>query len=838
MKRPPGQVTLAVLFAASGGCALLHEVIWLKALGSTFGVTTMAVSAVLTAMMSGLALGGIYGGRLADHTMRPLAFFALLEAGIGLYALATPSLLQLTTFLYEWLAIQLAAGSLILTGLRFSLAVMVLFPPALMMGATLPVVIRGFTGHNNENGSNTAFFYGLNTMGAVAGTLIATFAILPLYGISGSLRLGAAGNLLIAGLTLWIFRCHRVEIEPVELPVDRRDFPPVVSTSTQQAVFLTGFAALLLEVAWTRLLTPVSGSTVHAFSLMLAAFLLGHSLGSLLIFPLLRDRWKSPFLMPALLGIAGIAAAAGPLFFHRLPGWLSNLHPWYNDEQGIFFILLFGFSVILMLPVTASTGAILPAAIRRELPDQDHTGRTIGLIAGRNTAGSLLGSLSAALLFIPWLGLQGSVMLAAAAFTLAAWLVLDRQQFPRLSRFSLLLPGILLALAGSGGSSIETAVSLDRITNRRALALAAQGEKQLFYREGKNATVAVWSRSGHKTLEINGRPNASDWPGDMLTQQMLAHLPMVHQQTAETAFVIGLGSGVTLASLARYPLQKIVCAELEDAVQDASNHFRHVNRNVLDDPRVELLNRDARDLLRTRLDQFDVMISEPSHLWIAGMANLFSLDFYRLCQRRLRPGGVFCQWLHMYQLDEVDLRTVLNTFQTAFPAVSVWYSRPGDLLLLGSMTEHSLSWAELKRLEPCWRIDELEKQGMDSAVAFSASFLISGTDLKEWLKETILIQTDDQPILEYTVPMRMLANTTLGHFFTLLAARAVESPPLVGHGPDFSASEHVSLARSLLVKSVITLAQKHVTAALTLEPQHVDAFKLQAEIIEHRRKRE
>jgi spermidine synthase len=290
--------------------------------------------------------------------------------------------------------------------------------------------------------------------------------------------------------------------------------------------------------------------------------------------------------------------------------------------------------------------------------------------------------------------------------------------------------------------------------NESEQANGSKVNKLLMYREGPTATVSVRQDGDTVSMGINGRTNASDSVYDMPTQVMLGQLPMLLAPQRRNALVIGFATGVTVGAMLQSPVESVTCVELEPTTIEGSQFFDHVNNRPLDDPRTKLIIDDARTYLRVTPERYDAIVSEPSHPWVPGVANLFTQEFFELGRQRLTEQGIFVQWVQIYQLSTESLRSVLATYQKVFPHVLVFrvggVNKGKDLLLVGSNKPVNFG--------------RLEERLMDQRVAdeLARINLQSEADVKSWfvcdegrLGPAVVgawINTDDNMHIETTVP--------------------------------------------------------------------------------------
>lgn len=737
----------------SGLTGLVYEVVWAKDLALSLGGTAAAQAVVLAAFLGGLAAGAALLGRKADEASSALGFYARVEFAVAAAALLAPLLLR---------AVGLAGAA------RFPAAFLVVFGPAFLMGASLPALTRaaGQAGGGAERA--LAGLYAANCAGAVAGTLLAAFALVPLAGLDGA-------TLAAAALSAWNgLAARRLAGAPAAAPRKVRPEPAREDADrwapgVYAVVFAAGLVSLCFEAAWTRALAMAMGPTTYSFAVMLAGFIGGLALGGWLAArPRARELAPETLLSLALLGVAASAATA-PAVISRLPFWFRLARDAASSFHGFEArkLLLAGAA---MLPLSTALGLILPAAARL-VRLSGAEGRGVGAVFAANTLGNVAGA-AAALYLLPALGLRGLLaagaavcaLLAGAAWTLepsagrgrrlaglAAGAALGLALHPQVPP----LDALLLAVGSTRGR--EGAMPHDYAAYRRA---AAQGLRLLSHEDGAEATVDVLrADAGVLALNIDGKTDASTGQ-DMHTQLLLGHVPMFLRPDARAALVVGLGSGATAGAVLSHPVSAVDVVELSPEVARASRLFEAANGRALSDPRLRLHLTDGRALLARSDRVWDVIVSEPSNPWMAGVANLFTREFYELAERRLAPGGLMVQWFHVYEMDDARMSLVLRTFRSVFPHVTVWNLLDSDIILVGSRDplEPDFPAMERRLLEPRVR----ESLGQADVVYLSSLLsLQSQTDATAAeLAGTGPLNRDRFPRLESGAPKALFARAT------------------------------------------------------------------------------
>ncbi|HBL15306.1 MAG TPA: hypothetical protein DD417_00705 [Elusimicrobia bacterium] len=660
---------IAFLFFLSGLTALAYEVLWAKYLALVLGGTALAQTGVLAAFLGGMALGYAALGKLVDRSSDPLGLYGRLELGIGALGLASP-----------WLLGHPAGLALV-------------FVSAALMGGTLPALSRALTTSLDDLEAEISRLYFLNNAGAAAGALLTGFWAIPAFGLDLSCRLAAAVNLAVGAAALLASRraCSRAAApRPAPAPGDGPDALALDARATFvlfAAAGLSGCASLAYEVAWIRLLALSLGTYVNSFTVMLAAFMAGLGLGSLLVSRLRPTAARAYRLFGyAELGIALALMLCLP-FYGGLPvlfAQLERLLPKTADTFAAVAGLNFLFCFLGSLPPAVFLGMTLPLACRAATADLGRVGRGVGLVFGLNAAGNVLGASAAGLWLLPAFGIQGVLTggLYLSALLGAAVLLCDRG-LSRQRRAALLLGiGGVVGLHGVLAPSWDKKILFS--APRRSEGADLSPHYLLRYcKDDREVTVSVLeSHQGVRALMLDGKADASTGR-DMKTQILLGELPLLRRPGAQDVLVIGLGSGVTTGSVLRHPVARVDAVELSRAVVEASAWFAEVSGEPLRDPRLRLHVADARTFVRRSAASYDVVVSEPSNLWVAGMAGLFTEEFYKDVRAHLRPGGVMAQWVHLYETDDQTVGVVLRTFAAAFPRVEFWHLSGTDALLIG-----------------------------------------------------------------------------------------------------------------------------------------------------------
>jgi spermidine synthase len=594
---------------------------------------------------------------------------------------------------------------------------------------------------------------------------------------------------------------------------------------------ISGAASMIYEVAWTRALALIIGSSTYAFSTMLVAFLTGLALGSFLFARAARRLAVTPLTFGLLQLGVGLAALLLIPVFEEMPEWF--LAAFRVSSAATFIrVVQFAISLAAMLVPTILIGGTFPCAAQVAARAPSRVGHDVGAVYSINTVGAIVGTVLGGFLLIPLLGLSATIKVAIGLnLGVAAVLCLvTGRGWTRTAGMTVAVAAWLALLliqpwdprVMSSGISIYAERFLPG-AGKWSLRQAVGGSDLLFYKDGLSATVSVHRLGASVTLRVNGKADASN-SGDMHTQLMSGHIPLLHHPAPKTVLVIGLGSGVTVGAVAQYPVAHIDAVEIEPAVAEAARFFQTENRGVLNDKRVHLAITDGRNFVQNADRAYDVIISEPSNPWIGGIGSLFSMEFYRLAARRLARDGIICQWVQGYNLFPDDLRMVVATLRTVFPHTTVWSTGPGDYLLVGSRVPLSLDYARLARLYktvPALR-EDMARAGLASPLALLADFALSEDDTTRYA-DGALLNTDDLPLLEFSAPHSIYADTVALNASMMDSFKTLEAAPGPGLTPGAldSAGVRHDLGLAYAHKGRPQRAIEEFTKALRQEPRHV-----------------
>ncbi len=789
---------MAACLVFSGLAALVYQVIWTRLLGFAFGTTTEAIGSVLAVFFGGLALGNWIAARSMRRVARPLRVYAFLELGIGLWALLSFPILRRLDLIFALVGPD--PGDLTLLATRLGAAALLLLPPTLAMGATLPVVARGLVGEDRTLGRWSAILYTANTLGAVAGAYLCGFWLVPMLGLQRSV-FGAGGvNLAVAMFVLAVGRGLRAPAETANaVEQDERS-----AAATHRGVFLalfavSGFVAIGYEIVWSKVLGIVMEGTLYAFSAVLSAYLLGIALGSLAVARFV-DRIRDLARAFALLHVAiGVAVSLGTLAVPYLPFGLKQLAAWQGGGDAMHLLFLAAAPIVL-LPA-ALFGAAFPVLIRIYTRSAARAGEGMGIATAVNTAGSIAASLLVGFLAIPTVGMDATLYALVLIDLSAALLVLFRFQSasasPRTRAIGLgwgLAALIVVAVTFSGAQADKAVAGRNVVATtfeeyRRGLAEFVAS--QVFVAEGRHSIVTVHRGALGRSLKNNGLPEAglTDAPPYLhLEEVLLGVLPYLLAASPERALVVGLGGGNTVDALRRTEVARIDVVELEAQVLQALPVVYAGRESPLADPRVSVRVNDGRnELLRGRYREsprYDVIASQPSHPWLAGAANLFTQEYFALARENLTDGGVFALWVNGFRTDPESLLAILTSFERELPGgilIDAGAGQPNQsLILLGSRRPLRVDLARARARLAAPALANLLKafslSSVEDLLARSHGSIATFARI-----DPAAANTDDDAFVEARIPRRVEEkNLDFGAIERRLAPDAPVLPPLDG----------------------------------------------------------
>jgi len=789
-------------FFFSGLAGLIYQILWLRMIDKVIGSAPFAVATVLSVFMGGLALGSWLAGRYIDRIVSRnnlLSLYGKAELAIGIYGLIFPFLIYAVKPVYILAYNSLFVHFWLYRIFTFFGCSLLLIIPTTIMGVTLPVLCRFYVEDMGHIGARTGRLYGINTIGGAAGAALCGFFLIANFGVWGSLATAVGINVLIGVLCIVMARGNRAQIsEPMEEkkvsskhkgtrvkkePEIHTEFVPVddkmIITLALWIFGISGFCSMAYEVFWTRLLGLIIGPTTYSFSLVVTTFIIGLAIGNIL-FGRLADRVKETF---RLLVITQACAACLALLVSQ---FLGNSQFFFSKLiytfQGDFSEKILIQSIVLFFILVGPTiflGATFPLVNRiyaRSLPE---IGKTVGTAYAMNTIGAILGSFVAGFVLIPLLGKENGLRITAGLQILTALLAMDYVIFRTGERVRAAVTGAVAISLGlllvinfptwnhnilSRGwyyrfDAFEryfSATSWFEAAWKGASKIAEHvaNIEVVFYGDGIGGFTTVEKSvnpigRANYTMLNSGKMDASSH-GDRLTQALSAHIPLLFHPDPQKVMVVGLASGMTAGESLYYPVKQLDVLEINDQVIKAAEIFTPWNNNCLTSPRTRMIIQDGRNHLELTNEKYDVIISEPSNPWMAGLANLFTLDYFKTVKGRLNENGIFVQWFHSYDMDWSTFAMLGRTFADVFPESMLMKTISSDYLLIGFSEKRNLDLNVADR-NIAYAKNSKNITIQDPRVIFN---LILTEDLKA-LFGAGPFHTDNWPRLEFVTPKNL-----------------------------------------------------------------------------------
>lgn len=768
------QFTLALILFLSGFCSLIYQTVWLREFRLVFGGAAPAAAAVVAVFMAGLGFGGKLFGGWVERVGRPFRFYARLEVGIALAAAASPMMLGLARSLYLKTGGTAGMGLGLATCLQLLMTALVLGLPCFLMGGTLPAAMKFAQRDDDPRRSITAFFYGINIAGAVTGAVLSTFWLLPTLGNQGALTIAVLANLAIAlaAGTISMFQ----EKEPrqpsaVNEVSEDRVAAKAPASFVLAAAFMSGFTFFVAELVWYRVSTPLLGGSVYGFGLVLCVVLAGMGIGGLLYSLILKKA------EPSIAGFTLVSAlqALAVLLPFALGDRIAHLALILNDSlRGVGLTqMAMGWAVVMgslaFFPSLLS-GIQFPLLVSLLGRGNAGVGQQLGRAYLWNTFGSITGSLLGGFVLVPLLGLTGCWVLAAVLIaTMSAaslWLQIRRRAGEvfafswsgRCALASLVVCGFFaFGVTGPTAAWMHTPIGYGRVKDNYRTAMGLETWQRDARRslvqayDGRETSVAVVGGMQYSFL-TNGKSDGSA-VSDAGTQVMLGITGAVLHPQPRNACVVGLGTGTTAGWLADVPgMERVDVLELEEEIRKVAVFFDPVSRNAMKHPRVNNITGDAREFLLTKGENYDLIVSEPSNPCRAGVANLYTREFYTNASQRMKKGGIFCQWLQGYEVEPATISTVITTLRQVFPKVEVWATQTVDMLLVCSNEDTPWSLDSIRQRVKIEPMAEALRRfwKTDTAEGFLTGCVANSDYCAAIAAATKTVNTDDMNRLEFS----------------------------------------------------------------------------------------
>ena len=696
-------MVLVGLSAASGGAALIYEIIWFQLVQFIIGSSAISLGVLLATFMGGMCIGSLALPHVIATRHHPLWIYALIELGIGVIGILLLLIMPFVGALYAANAIQGIPGEI----LRAVVAAVLLLPPTILMGATLPAIAR-WMDSSSAGISRVGNLYAANIAGAMFGCLLAGFYLLRVYDITVATYVAAALNVTVA-----IAAALLAALASYDPPFKQRSKPISASVAGARSVYiaiaLSGLTALGAEVTWTRILALLFGASVYTFSLILAVFLLGLGMGSS-VGSYLVCQVRDPRIALGKCQVLLVASIAWSAYMigSSLPYWPVNPpiapSPWFNFQIDLFCC------AVAILPAAFCWGASFPFALAA-VARGPNAGSATAAVYASNTIGAIFGALGFSMILIPWVGPQRAQQLLVGLSAVAGLLVLapplrslwkPSPKSPMVSAppashvISVVAIPVFAALMIASVPDVP-----DKLIAYGRRMLLSESGKVLYRDHGRVSSIAVTEKNMVRSFHVSGKSEASTALSDMRLERMLGHLSALLHPKPRTVLVVGFGAGITAGTFVLYPdIERIVICEIEPIIPpNIGPYFRKQNYDVLQDPRVTVVYDDARHYILTTKEKFDVITSDPIHPWVKGAAVLYTQEYFEMAKRRLNPGGVITQWVPLYESTTAAVKSEIATFFKVFPGGVIWSNQIGgrgsDVVISGQLTPAVLNIDEL-----------------------------------------------------------------------------------------------------------------------------------------------
>lgn len=766
---------MSLVVFLSGATGLAYEVIWSKVLADILGNSGQAHAIVLATFMGGLAAGSWLFGTSVDRLERPLLLYAAIELFIGLYALFFPFVQQVAQSTFLSLASHVGDTGRFFS--KLSCAALLLLPPTLAMGGTMPTMLKHAGLFESSMRAALGRLYATNSLGAAVGAWLSGTVCLPAWGLAQTARWAAALNLGLAAVTtVAAVRRGRGALKSASLEAAEPQVTPTQARAVIAGLVLSGFTSMVYETGWIRVLTLIVGGSTYAFTWIVCAFIVGIALGSAFIArrsstdTIRQFGWLQ-------VGVVGSVALSIPLFVAMPWLFLVIKSVLARSEQtfGVWQLVMFVLALTVMVLPTFLMGAAFPLGAKIVSQGHARLGRRLGLVFSSNTAGTVLGALLGGLWLMPtfgleWLFVTGLFLTALGA--LSSLFAAPTRRLRWVGALAVVVPLLASATLFRGWAPLLAQLSPFRVdpetvrlgSVQQYLDSYRRSMTTDFSKDDTFATVFVGTatqKEGHRFLLVNGKPDASTGMEDQITQVLLGQVGLLLAPTPpKRVMVVGAGAAVTVGSALTHPIERLDLVEISPSVLEAARFFDDVNHRALDDPRVSIAIDDARTALSLSDVKYDVIISEPSNPWVSGISSLFTREFFEVVDRRLADRGVLVQWIHSYEMNTELVKLVMRTLRERFPEVTAWQGSEGDVLLVASRVALPLNVQDLEsRLARAQVREDLGRIGVHLAEGLLARQMMTSAQVARFAGLGAL-NTDDDNRLEYEAPRAFWAKSS------------------------------------------------------------------------------
>jgi spermidine synthase len=736
--------------------SLVYEIIWSRKLSLLFGASTLAVSTVLSVFMAGLALGTLYGGKLIEKAKNPYRFLSIIEVFIGFACLSSLLLIENLNNAYLILFNLVGENLFWVNILNFILSAIVLIMPTFLIGVVFPVIVKLYYKEINQVGGSVSWCYSVDTIGGALGALVSGLFIIWSLGLWKTSLLASTVNITL-GIVLYVL-FNDDAIRPDNKTKQRKDQNPITDNLVLGLFFFSGFAALVLENVWIRFFDMIYGNSLISFSMVIAVFLFGLGFGSFLAKFVTRSIKDKILLFSALELLIGVSGLILLLIFPSME--TQYLKIFYEaNSYGSFLSQLGILAVAVLLIPTTLMGMTLPV-LSTIYTRGESIAPDIGRLFASNSFGAILGSFLSGFVLFYWIGLNNTAILASIIYIGVGIVFMyrfKREQFKvflAILSSSLTIIVLLFELFYQPNYLYNGAYYHGTVYEDHSGYFIDKEEVEiLFSKQSPYSFVSVVSDQGILQIKINGRSEATS---KAITQNMLANLPLLFHQAPDNVAIIGHGGGYTLNSVTQYPMvQSIDAIEIDQVIIEA-NQYIEDNGEASSDPRVNLIIADGRNYLFTSPHKYDVIISQPSHIWAS--SSLFTQEFFEIAKSKLNDGGIFTIWLPRFEMSDFDYAIMVNTLNSVFPHY-VQFDFRRNMIFLAS--NHQIVVPDDLVISHTEALEVKSELYLAKILAGEKSlelheFIQSHyyPEVEEYLdshaRGITLVNTDDLPILEFT----------------------------------------------------------------------------------------
>lgn len=796
------KTVLNLVLFFSGVSALVYQVIWIRKFGLVFGVDVYTMATVLTAFMGGLAAGSIIFGRLADKMKNPLLLFMLLEFGIGIFAVTFHSTFNGLINLYTPVIqnYNLSAYSAQLVKFLFSFCYLLI--PTTLMGGTLPVIFKFFVKRLNNLGWHISRLYSINNLGAVTGCFLAGFILIKSIGITASLYVAASLNILNALAVLLVSSEKPVRKTTPDSGTNSNIINPDNKLSKPLLrlvlwVFaLEGFTTLAFEVIWTRIFIGFSyDKTTYFSSVIVMGVIFGLSLGSIIVSKIVDSRRNLVGILAALEVFIGLISMVLLIGFSKISLQMnlqrSVFEPWIKIIGKEYFV----FFLILVIPATLN-GMVYPIVSKLYADNIDKLGNRMGMIGFLDNIGSVVGSFVAGFILVPLIGVVRSYTIVVAINIILGVLLISFSDTLSKRARTISLAGAFLA----------TFLLMINTPAKRYFSWWDKSRYELwtnfvqkipFYYEGVDGTVTLRQYNNYIALNINGHNTAYTTLKDQIVNRMLGYIPYMVHPHPERALVIGFGLGFTVESLVQPEINTVDVAEICTGVIKSGLFMNDWNNDVLNNPVVHTYLEDGRELLFKTKEKYDIITSNAVHPRLSN--NIYTQDFYELCNEKMNKGGIMCQWATPNWLNEREFKAQIRSFVNAFSYAQLWYINEYTIILIGSEERININYQLIAERFTDDKVKaDLLKINMTQPYEFVAQFSMEKDELMKYSGD-VPANTDDFPLVEFSKTVNIAPDTSALQFIY----DTPDNYGIINFGPDIADSVKNNLLKKIETPSAV-----------------------------------